>query len=537
MASNLKRSKRTVGKRIDDLHRRVLHMQKRPSPRRIGSRVIVTTNLTQDAVTNVELAPNSVTADTLAPNSVTGDAIEPGSITSTELAEDAGGANTTFSPTAPASPVLGDLWFDSSDSVTLKRWSGTAWVSMRDLGIAAAAAGAAAADAAATAAQTTANGKNKVFYAASAPTAVSVGDLWFDTDEDNKLSKWSGSAWEAFGLGNAAFSNIDAGKITAGVIAAGRITSASIAAADIDAARITAGVISSARITTASISAASINADNITAGTITGRAVVGGTVTSGTFDGSGDGLRLTGGYIQGSGTGVRIMNYDGYGGATKLFNNTIYTSQLSAAEVVLGDGTSSMQLLQSYANFKRYTDDTGGVVNIYRRSWTGNGNPNDGDDRSNNAALIAFYKEGAGSATSAIRWRSYSAGTIPSDGPAQVVLDNFQTNVWSDARLKQEVSTSESALEIVKKLNPKSFSWKNDSTSTPYYGMFAQEMHEVLPNLVTVGSAGDSAPVNDATGEHIPEDVWSVDYVSLVPYLIGAVKELSAKVAELEAKK
>ena len=262
MASNLKRSKRTVGKRIDDLHRRVLHMQKRPAPRRIGSRVIVTTNLTQDAVTNVELAPDSVTAET----------IVAGTITSTELAEDAGGADTTFTPTAPASPVVGDLWFDSSDSVTLKRWSGSAWVSMRDLGIAAAAAGAAAADAAAVAAQSTADGKNKVYRQAAEPTGATYaeGDLWFDTDDNNKVYRRTGSAWTAVVLGGNAIANIDAGSITAGTIAAARINAASIAAAEIDAAKITAGVISSDRITSASIAAGVITADKITAGTLTG---------------------------------------------------------------------------------------------------------------------------------------------------------------------------------------------------------------------------------------------------------------------------
>jgi hypothetical protein len=522
LASNLKRSKRTVGKRIDDLHRRVLHMQKRPAPRRIGSRVIVTTNLTQNAVTNVELAPDSVTAETLAPNSVTADAIEPGSITSTELAEDAGGANTTFTPTAPANPVLGDLWFDSSDSVTLKRWSGTAWVSMRDLGIAAAAAGAAAADAAATAAQTTANGKNKVFYAASAPTAVSTGDLWFDTDEDNKLSKWNGSAWEAFGLGNAAFSNIDAGKITAGVIAAGRITSTSIAAAEIDAAKITSGVILSARITSDSISAANINADKITAGTITGRAIVGGTLTSGTFDGSGDGLRLTGGYIQGSGTGVRIMNYDGYGGSTQLWNNTITTGRLDTAEVLLGNGTSSMQLLQSYANFRRYSDDTGAVINIFRRSWTTGAALGDGS--ADNAALIAFYKEGAGSSFAAMRY-------ISGADPASVQLQNI-----SDSRLKIEVSGEFTALGIIDSLKPKHFRWVNQKSGNINYGLYAQELYDILPSAVYVGDSAESATINQDTGEHEVKDAWMMDYTSIIPYLIGAVKELSAKVAELESR-
>lgn len=37
--------------------------------------------------------------------------------------------------------------------------------------------------------------KNQTFYQTSAPTAISVGDIWFDTDDSNKMYRWSGSAW------------------------------------------------------------------------------------------------------------------------------------------------------------------------------------------------------------------------------------------------------------------------------------------------------------------------------------------------------
>jgi hypothetical protein len=166
---------------------------------------------------------------------------------------------------------------------------------MRDLGIAAAAAGAAAADAAATAAQTTANSKNKVYRQTAEPTGgtYAEGDLWFDTDDNNKIYRRTGTAWTAVQLGGEALaninankitagsidasvitvSNLDAGNITTGTIAASRITSTSISAANITAAQITSGTISSSRITSDSISAANINADNITVGTLTGRDV------------------------------------------------------------------------------------------------------------------------------------------------------------------------------------------------------------------------------------------------------------------------
>ena len=44
-------------------------------------------------------------------------------------------------------------------------------------------------------AQSTADGKIVSFYQTSAPTASAVGDIWIETDNDNKPWRWSGSAW------------------------------------------------------------------------------------------------------------------------------------------------------------------------------------------------------------------------------------------------------------------------------------------------------------------------------------------------------
>lgn len=43
---------------------------------------------------------------------------------------------------------------------------------------------------------TVGTGSNKTFFQTSAPTATVVGDLWFDTDDSNKVYRWSGSAWD-----------------------------------------------------------------------------------------------------------------------------------------------------------------------------------------------------------------------------------------------------------------------------------------------------------------------------------------------------
>ncbi|MBU5342275.1 phage tail spike protein [Caldifermentibacillus hisashii] len=64
-------------------------------------------------------------------------------------------------------------------------------------------------------AQLTADGKNTVFYQATAPSTVGrkVNDLWYDTDDGYKPYYFNGSSWIPAPFGNAAIANLDVGKI------------------------------------------------------------------------------------------------------------------------------------------------------------------------------------------------------------------------------------------------------------------------------------------------------------------------------------
>jgi hypothetical protein len=172
-----------------------------------------------------------------------------------------------YQATMPASGMTeGDLWFDTDDGYKLYYYTGSAWTSVQDTAIA-------AAQSAATAAQTTADGKNKVFRQTSAPTASAAGDLWFDTDDDNRIYRWSGSAWVANDLGNNALASISANKITAGTIDASVIT-----VSNINAGNISTGTLSADRI-----AANSLNGNKITAGTITANEISSSYVYAGTI--------------------------------------------------------------------------------------------------------------------------------------------------------------------------------------------------------------------------------------------------------------
>ena len=105
----------------------------------------------------------------------------------------------------PTAVNTGDIWFDTDDSNKQYRWDGSNWVLIRDVTTQAAvgtestarAAGDTANANSITSLTTTVNAKNQTFVQTSAPTAVSIGDLWIDSDDSNKLYRAS-----ATGTGN-----------------------------------------------------------------------------------------------------------------------------------------------------------------------------------------------------------------------------------------------------------------------------------------------------------------------------------------------
>ena len=84
-------------------------------------------------------------------------------------------------------------------------------------------------------------------------------------------------------------------------------------------------------------------------------------------------------------------------------------------------------------------------------------------------------------------------------------------------------------LQAIVKLNPVRYNFIADKTKDPHLGLLAQEVEEVIPEVV---KTGDDANKTKA-----------VDYVSLVPVLIRALQEqqqqldqYKQKVESLEAK-
>ena len=103
---------------------------------------------------------------------------------------------------------------------------------------------------------------------------------------------------------------------------------------------------------------------------------------------------------------------------------------------------------------------------------------------------------------------------------AEVVITNGIT-VSSDIRLKENFEPMSNALELVSQLNGIYYTWKKDAgTDKPRkLGFIAQEVEKVIPELVKTDSEG----------------MKSVDYVSVVPVLVEAIKHQQKQIDELKA--
>ena len=84
----------------------------------------------------------------------------------------------------------------------------------------------------------------------------------------------------------------------------------------------------------------------------------------------------------------------------------------------------------------------------------------------------------------------------------------------SDIRFKKEVKTLSYGLREVLRMRPVSYFWKDDSDSRRHVGLIAQEIQQVIPEVV-----------HDSDPDHL-----GMNYAELVPVLVNAIQELSDKV-------
>jgi hypothetical protein len=99
----------------------------------------------------------------------------------------------------------------------------------------------------------------------------------------------------------------------------------------------------------------------------------------------------------------------------------------------------------------------------------------------------------------------------------------YSTSTASDLNLKENILTIESPVEKTKQLNGVTFDWKKDGTKSA--GLIAQDVQKILPESV-----------KEVTNLNDDETHLNLNYNGVIGLLVEAVKELSARVEELENK-
>ena len=93
----------------------------------------------------------------------------------------------------------------------------------------------------------------------------------------------------------------------------------------------------------------------------------------------------------------------------------------------------------------------------------------------------------------------------------------------SDMRLKENINSIVSALPTIDRLNPVTYNWNstakelnNTKTDNLEYGLIAQELEQVLPELV----------------HPLYSNYKAIDYIKLIPLLIKGIQELNKKIKD-----
>jgi hypothetical protein len=216
-----RRRRKSIGKVIVDVERRVRRVEKRPGAKRLKTNVVTTEKLGYRAVTTKVIQVDAVATENIATDAVTANeaafgvtvvsdtdpaitkegttVVDPTTGSTKVYSTDIDDFVTLTDPAAQASAdsknatyyqnneptggtyEVGDMWVDTNDNNKLYTWDGTDWVLTQD----------------SATAQATADGKAKTYVQDNEPTggAYNIGDLWIDTNDGNKLYRYSGTAW------------------------------------------------------------------------------------------------------------------------------------------------------------------------------------------------------------------------------------------------------------------------------------------------------------------------------------------------------
>ena len=190
-----------------------------------------------------------------------------------------------------------------------------------------------------------------------------------------------------------------------------------------------------------------------------------------------------------------------------ITNNTERMRIDSSGRLLIGQTSAiNSSILQAGGN-----SVSGGVAHIY---------DNDVSVASSNVILkISFTNDDVCTDGQLIAFHDLSnqIGSIRAGSGTTV---NYNTS--SDERLKENIVDASSQLDVINNIQVREFDWKKGGHHD--VGMIAQELHSVIPNVVTEGA------------DDVTEEPWSIDYGKLTPYLIKAIQEQQTIIDDLKSR-
>lgn len=278
------------------------------------------------------------------------------------------------------------------------------------------------------------------------------------------------------------------------------------------------------------------------------------------FSSSGYGVTGSSGYIGVYGTGSSYGLYGSGGTYGAYANGTSYGvyGKTSSGYGVAGISTSGYGLYGSSSSSWGIVGY--GVNGIYGSGTSGYGVQ--GVSGSNWAVYGNGYIGTYGNGTYVGAWgNGTSYGLVGYGGPYGVWATGtswggyFQGNVYStgtyqgsDKKLKKNIREFTDAMGIINRLKPREYEFRHDGDfdqmklpAGNHYGLIAQEVEEVLPNLVKTSrlerpSAKTPDSLNgDSNQKPEMNDFKALNYTELIPIMIKAIQELDKENKELKS--
>ncbi|HEV8083106.1 MAG TPA: tail fiber domain-containing protein [Chitinophagaceae bacterium] len=145
---------------------------------------------------------------------------------------------------------------------------------------------------------------------------------------------------------------------------------------------------------------------------------------------------------------------------------------------------------------------------------------------------------GIGVFASSLYWGIFGSGSVYAGYFNGDVFSNG-TYLGSDQKLKQNINDVSSAMEIINQLHPKYYEYRHDGNyklmnlpNGEHYGLIAQDVEKVLPNLVKDTKFETRYAKPHTTAEDIKNsetiDFKALNYTELIPIIIKGMQEQQA---------